>query len=97
MSESASSGVQGISVASAFAGMRSVSPVVFKAGCPDCRGSFELGASALRLAIGATSRTTFYSFTCPDCGVTVRKPAGERIVELLTGGGVRTLRLHPTV
>ncbi|MFF4253182.1 hypothetical protein ACFY1L_18440 [Streptomyces sp. NPDC001663] len=94
MSESSVSGVREISVASAFAGMRSVSPVVFRAGCPDCRGSFELAAGALRLAIGATSRTTFYSFTCPDCGASVRKPAGERIVELLTGGGVRTLRLH---
>ncbi|MEV1080676.1 hypothetical protein AB0I98_20850 [Streptomyces sp. NPDC050211] len=96
MSESAS-GVQGMSVASAFAGMRSVTPVVFRAGCPDCRGRFELTASALRLAIGASSRTTFYSFTCPDCGASVRKPAGERIVELLTGGGVSTLRLHSTL
>ncbi|MFJ7076609.1 hypothetical protein [Streptomyces sp. NPDC098781] len=94
MSESATSGVRDVTVASAFAGMRSVTPVVFRAGCPDCRGSFELGASALRLAIGATSRTTFYSFTCPECGASVRKPAGERIVELLTGGGVSTLRLH---
>ena len=33
-------------------------------------------------------------FACPECGTAVRKPAGERIVELLTGGGVRTLRLH---
>ncbi|CAM5311032.1 MULTISPECIES: hypothetical protein [Streptomyces] len=96
MSESASGG-RGVPVASAFAGMRSVTPVVFKAGCPDCRGRFELAASALRLAIGASSRTTFYSFTCPECGAAVRKPAGERIVELLTGGGVRTLRLHSTV
>ena len=45
---------------------------------------------ALRLAIGASRRTTFYSFTCPECGSAVRKPAGERIIELLTGGGVRT-------
>ncbi|WP_369168098.1 hypothetical protein AB5J49_09555 [Streptomyces sp. R28] len=97
MSESATSGAVGMSVASAFAGMRSVAPVVFRAGCPDCRGHFELAASALRLAIGATSRTTFYSFTCPDCGASVRKPAGERIVELLTGGGVSTLRLHSTL
>ncbi|MFE6285244.1 hypothetical protein [Streptomyces sp. NPDC057877] len=97
MSESATSGARGMSVAAAFAGMRSVAPVVFKAGCPDCRGRFELAASALRLAIGASSRTTFYSFTCPDCGTQVRKPAGERIVELLTGGGVSTLRLHSTV
>lgn len=68
--------------------------VRFRAGCPDCRTRFELGAEALRLAIGAGPRTTFYSFTCPECGSAVRKPAGERIVELLTGGGVRTLRLH---
>ncbi|MFI1164139.1 hypothetical protein ACH4UM_11065 [Streptomyces sp. NPDC020801] len=97
MSESATCGVRGMSVAAAFAGMRSVAPVVFRAGCPDCRGRFELAASALRLAIGGSSRTTFYSFTCPECGVAVRKPAGERIVELLTGGGVRTLRLHSTL
>ena len=97
----ATSGVQDVqemSVAVAFAGMKRVADVVlFRAGCPDCRDSFELGARELRLAIGATSRTTFYSFTCPGCGVAVRKPAGERIVELLTGGGVRTLRLHSTV
>lgn len=52
-------------------------PVLFKAACPDCRGSFELSSDALRLAIGATRRTTFYSFTCPDCGSAVRKPAGS--------------------
>ncbi|GHB63360.1 hypothetical protein GCM10010347_36640 [Streptomyces cirratus] len=67
-------------------------PVTFKAGCPQCRGRFELAAGALRLAIGGSSRSTFYSFTCPQCGAQVRKPAGERIVELLTGGGVSTLR-----
>ncbi|MER5910631.1 hypothetical protein ABT124_09030 [Streptomyces sp. NPDC001982] len=97
MSESPVSGAGDMTVAAAFAGMRRVAPVVFRAGCPDCRGRFELSPGALRLAIGATSRTTFYSFTCPDCGAAVRKPAGERIVELLTGGGVRTLRLHSTV
>lgn len=73
----------------------SMGPVLFRAACPDCRGRFELSAESLRLAIGASRRTTFYSFTCPECGAAVRKPAGERIVELLTGGGVRTLRLTP--
>ncbi|GAA3490430.1 hypothetical protein [Streptomyces cremeus] len=68
--------------------------VLFKAACPDCRARFELDAGGLRLAIGGSRRTTFYSFTCPECGNAVRKPAGERIVELLTRGGVRTLRLH---
>ncbi|MEU6929958.1 hypothetical protein [Streptomyces sp. NPDC046385] len=74
----------------------SVAPVHFKAACPECRSRFELSAGALRLAIGASRRTTFYSFTCPECGSSVRKPAGERIIELLTGGGVNTLRLHTT-
>ncbi|MEW2415703.1 hypothetical protein AB0953_18560 [Streptomyces sp. NPDC046866] len=67
-------------------------PVTFKAACPDCRARFELDAGALRLVIGGSRRTTFYSFTCPACAAAVRKPAGERIVELLTGGGVSTLR-----
>ncbi len=74
-----------------------VAPVVFRAACPDCRARFELAATAIRLAIGGSRRTTFYSFTCPECETSVRKPAGERIIELLTGGGVRTLRLHQTV
>ncbi|KOU57924.1 MULTISPECIES: hypothetical protein [unclassified Streptomyces] len=67
-------------------------PVAFKASCPECGARFELGAGALRLAIGGSRRATFYSFTCPECGAAVRKPAGDRIVELLTGGGVSTLR-----
>ncbi|WP_411124976.1 hypothetical protein [Streptomyces sp. x-19] len=79
-------------VTTTLAGM--TAPVLFKAACPECRGRFELASDAFRLAIGASRRTTFYSFTCPDCDRAVRKPAGERIVELLTGGGVRTLRLH---
>ncbi|MCL7379192.1 MULTISPECIES: hypothetical protein [unclassified Streptomyces] len=77
-------------------GLSTVAPVLFKAACPECRARFELSAGALRLAIGASAKTTFYSFTCPECEAMVRKPAGERIVELLTGGGVRTLRLHST-
>ncbi|MEU9255969.1 hypothetical protein AB0D66_29560 [Streptomyces sp. NPDC048270] len=79
--------VSGTSVSSASTGC-----VAFKAACPDCRARFELDAAALRLVIGGSRRTTFYSFTCPQCGASVRKPAGERIVELLTGGGVSTLR-----
>ncbi|WP_405579418.1 hypothetical protein [Streptomyces sp. NBC_01190] len=69
-------------------------PVLFRAGCPHCRESFELAAGALRLAIGGSARTTYYSFTCPACDEAVRKPAGERIVELLTTGGVRAVRLR---
>ena len=72
-------------------------PTLFTAACPECRARFELSAGALRLAIGASKRTTFYVFTCPECESAVRKPAGERIVELLTRAGVYTLRLHSTV
>ncbi|MFD7549925.1 hypothetical protein ACFV0R_19840 [Streptomyces sp. NPDC059578] len=87
----------GISGDREFPELAMVTPVVFRAGCPDCRARFELPAAALRLAIGGSPHTTFYSFTCPECDSAVRKPAGERIVELLTEGGVRTLRLHSTV
>ncbi|MEV4974374.1 hypothetical protein [Streptomyces scopuliridis] len=85
-----------MSTIAGLSGLSTVAPVLFKAACPECRARFELSAGALRLAIGASAKTTFYSFTCPECEVMVRKPAGERIVELLTGGGVRTLRLHST-
>jgi hypothetical protein len=76
-------------------GVSSLEPVLFKAACPECRARFELPADAFLLAIGVSRRTTLYSFTCPRCEASVRKPAGERIVELLTGGGVRTLSLAP--
>ncbi|WP_329460430.1 hypothetical protein [Streptomyces sp. NBC_01497] len=75
-------------------GLTAVAPVRFKAACPECRAHFELPADAFLLAIGASRRTTTYSFACPACETSVRKPAGERIVELLVQGGVRTLRLH---
>jgi uncharacterized protein YlaI len=76
-------------------GVSSLEPVQFKAACPECRARFELPADAFLLALGGSRRTTVYSFTCPECETSVRKPAGERIVELLTGGGVRTLSLAP--
>lgn len=97
MNETPVPGTREVTAAAAFAGMRRAVPVVFKAACPDCRSRFELAANALRLAIGGSSRTTFYSFTCPACDAAVRKPAGDRIVQLLSGAGVRTLRLHSTV
>ncbi len=87
------SGPRGVQAAAGSPGRSAtVGPVSFKAACSDCRARFELDAGSLRLVIGGSRRTTFYSFTCPECGASVRKPAGERIVELLTGGGVSTLR-----
>ncbi|MEZ0094720.1 hypothetical protein [Streptacidiphilus sp. EB129] len=66
----------------------------FKASCTDCRGTSELDAAAFRLTVGRTPERTYYSFSCPACGATVRKRAGERIVEALSGAGVPTMRLH---
>ncbi|MEZ0067489.1 hypothetical protein ABIA32_003502 [Streptacidiphilus sp. MAP12-20] len=70
------------------------SPRRFRASCPDCRSTAELDARAFRLALGRTKERTFYSFTCPACGVAVRKHAGDRIIAALTGAGVPTMRLH---
>ncbi|MFH8382180.1 hypothetical protein ACH4E7_14700 [Kitasatospora sp. NPDC018058] len=55
----------------------------------------ELSAEEFRLTLGRTSAQAHYSFGCPLCGAAVRKPAGEKIVEALTGAGVRTMRLVP--
>ena len=93
MSESATDA--GMTVAAAFAGM-SAARCSSRPACPDCRGRFELAAGALRLAIGASQPHHLLLLHLPRVRPAVRKPAGERIVELLTGGGVRTLRLHST-
>ncbi|MFE0460123.1 hypothetical protein ACFW1A_12835 [Kitasatospora sp. NPDC058965] len=65
----------------------------FKVYCSECREKVELPVAAFRLALGRTKERTFYSFTCPECGAAVRKPAGEKIVAALTGAGVSTIRL----
>lgn len=67
----------------------------FKVYCSSCREKVELAAEAFRLALGASKERTFYGFTCPACGATVRKPAGEKIIAALTGAGVSTMRLLP--
>jgi endogenous inhibitor of DNA gyrase (YacG/DUF329 family) len=67
----------------------------FQVYCSQCREKVELPATAFRLALGATKERTFYSFTCPECGAAVRKTAGEKIVEALSGAGVSTMRLVP--
>ncbi|MFE9421412.1 hypothetical protein ACFYNO_00455 [Kitasatospora sp. NPDC006697] len=67
----------------------------FKVYCSQCREKVEVPAAGFRLALGATKERTFYSFSCPACGASVRKPAGEKIVEALTGAGVSTMRLLP--
>ncbi|QMU69055.1 hypothetical protein [Streptacidiphilus sp. P02-A3a] len=69
-------------------------PIRFRASCTECRATTELDVEAFRLTVGRSRERTFYTFTCPGCGSNVRRMAGERIVEALTGAGVRTMRLH---
>ncbi|KWX01283.1 hypothetical protein LI90_2311 [Carbonactinospora thermoautotrophica] len=52
----------------------------------------ELSAAELRLVV--SPRRSFYLFRCPRCEQAVRKPAGPRIIELLTDGGVLSVRVH---
>lgn len=63
-----------------------------RANCPDC-GDVELAPEQLLIEVahGAAElvgKGTSYRFVCPDCTTTVRKPADERIVQLLISGGV---------
>ncbi|MFJ9949031.1 hypothetical protein [Kitasatospora sp. NPDC091207] len=67
----------------------------FKVYCSECREKVELPAEEFRLTLGRTPAQAHYSFGCPLCGASVRKPAGEKIVSALTGAGVRTMRLVP--
>jgi hypothetical protein len=63
-----------------------------RANCPTC-GEVDLspGEVLLRIVRDATGEVgdgSCYRFECPDCDETVRKPADERIAQLLTTGGV---------
>jgi predicted RNA-binding Zn-ribbon protein involved in translation (DUF1610 family) len=65
----------------------------FRARCPSC-GYVELAATQLRLVVADRPGGSFYAFRCPDCGAAVRWRAGQRVVELLTDGGVLSVRVH---
>lgn len=59
-----------------------------RATCPSC-GEVELTPDDLELKVCSNhSGSSFYSFTCPLCTDEIRKPADERIVQLLVSGGV---------
>ena len=94
LSESPMSGVRDMTVAAAFAGMSRVAPVLFRAACPDCRGASSSRRARCGWPSAPAAAPPSTPSPAPQCETAVRKPAGERIVELLTGGGVRTLRLH---
>ncbi len=70
-----------------------------RATCPTC-GEVGLTPDDIDLRVAAHDSTdSFYAFDCPACYCTVRKPADERVVQLLLSGGVerRDLELEPAV
>lgn len=63
-----------------------------RANCPDC-GDVELTPDDLLVRIAhddddLVGDGSHYRFTCPSCAITVRKPADDRVVQLLLTGGV---------
>ena len=66
-----------------------------RATCPTC-GEVGLTPDEIELRVdGADATSSYYSFACPSCFGTVRKPADERVVRLLISGGVEVLEMVP--
>lgn len=57
-----------------------------RAVCPTC-GEVDLTADDIELRVSPAGST--YGFECPGCAYPVRKPADERVVQLLISGGVK--------
>jgi hypothetical protein len=62
-----------------------------KATCPTC-GEVGLTPEDIELRVDESGiDDSFYAFDCPACFENVRKPADERVVQLLLSGGVERL------
>jgi len=59
-----------------------------KASCPGC-GEVELTSNDVTLMVCNHAAQSYYTFVCPKCTETVRKPADDHVVSLLMSGGVR--------
>lgn len=59
-----------------------------KASCPGC-GEVELTSNDVTLMVCNHAPQSYYTFVCPKCTETVRKPADDHVVSLLMSGGVR--------
>ena len=58
-----------------------------RATCPGC-GEVELTPEDIELRVCTQPSSSYYQFVCPLCDDTVRKPADDRVVQLLISGGV---------
>ena len=58
-----------------------------RATCPSC-GEVELTPEDIELRVCTQPSSSYYQFLCPLCDDTVRKPADDRVVQLLISGGV---------
>lgn len=55
--------------------------------CPIC-GDIELKPPQMRLVVTDQDDASFYAFQCPECALTVQRPAPDDVVMLLISGGV---------
>ncbi|WP_426565471.1 hypothetical protein ACPPVT_03405 [Angustibacter sp. McL0619] len=55
--------------------------------CPVC-GVVDLNSFQVRLVQCTIADWSYYTFTCPTCGDSVRKPAMVEVCQLLKTGGV---------
>jgi predicted RNA-binding Zn-ribbon protein involved in translation (DUF1610 family) len=66
-----------------------------KATCPSC-GEVGLTPDDIELRVDDSGLDeSFYAFDCPACYENVRKPADERVVQLLLSGGVEKQAMPP--
>ena len=59
-----------------------------KASCPTC-GDVELTTRDVQVLVCSTNNQGSYAFRCPDCRLSVSKPAESRVVDVLVASGVR--------
>lgn len=61
-----------------------------KATCPTC-GEVELTPDDIELRVCNYAPASYYHFDCPSCLEDIRKPADDRVVQLLISGGVHAV------
>jgi hypothetical protein len=67
---------------------REITLATIRASCPTC-GDVELTTGDVQVRVCSTNNEGAYLFACPECQMSVTKPADHRIVDLLVASGVR--------